>query len=434
VIRSLPFLFILLTNAAVYADGHLTVKDARITIAPPTVTINAGYLTIENHSNEVLELVSITSDNYPRIEIHESVVREGMATMIHHQTLIIPPGSIREMMPGGFHLMIYNNGKPPMLGNKIPITLSFIDGSVITIDMEVKNNYENEQTLDNYNQETKSVISYQEFLPQHFLSGLMYILARTTWGPLKNLMIGIFINLYKVDMKLAREPDYKKYATFNDFFTRQLSSNARPVDSSIDSIISPVDGSVSQFGAIQNGSILQAKGKNFSVSDFLGGDTSLADKFINGSFITLYLSPRDYHRIHMPVEGTLTNMTFIPGRLFSVNQSTTEKVDKLFAVNERVVNVFETNIGTIALVMVGAIFVGSMETVWAGEITPGTTQEMNTFHYPDSKVHLSKGDEMGRFNMGSTVILLFEPDKVSFNTGLSIGSVVEMGKVIAEIN
>ncbi|NNE36777.1 MAG: phosphatidylserine decarboxylase, partial [Gammaproteobacteria bacterium] len=412
--RRILLIFNVLISSVIYADDHLVISDALIVEAPPTISINAGYLIIENQSNETITLTAITSDAYQRIEIHESVQKQGLASMVHHQSIYILPNSSIKMMPGGYHLMIYNNGIPPKLGDKVPVRFSFSDGTEIEIEMEVKNNPVHEETAINNHQASGSIMSYQQFLPQHFLSNLMYRLTRIRWAPLKNLMIGSFIKIFDVDMSIAQQSDYRKFRSFNEFFTRELKSTTRPVDQSAESIISPVDGEVSQLGKIDGESLLQAKDKRFTLNSLLGDDLELAGQFKNGTFITLYLSPRDYHRIHMPINGTLNKMTYIPGRLFSVNQSTTNKVDDLFAINERIINVFETDIGTVALIMVGAIFVGSMETVWAGEVTPKLKGKLFSNNYPDKSIRLSKGDEMGRFNMGSTVILLFGPDKVSY--------------------
>ncbi len=220
------------------------------------------------------------------------------------------------------------------------------------------------------------------------------------------------------------------YASFNTFFTRALKADARPIDRDADSVVSPVDGTVSQAGRIENGDIFQAKGHRYSAADLLG-DEETAERFINGSFATIYLSPRDYHRIHMPLDGELELMRHVPGRLFSVNTLTTAEVPGLFARNERVVTIFDTPAGRVAIVMVGAIFVGSIETVWAGEITPPAGDKIRSWKFgPGSgkaPVKLPKGAELGRFNMGSTVILLAEAGKIDWDAGLQAETAVKLG-------
>ncbi|HCK62694.1 MAG TPA: phosphatidylserine decarboxylase, partial [Gammaproteobacteria bacterium] len=212
---------------------------------------------------------------------------------------------------------------------------------------------------------------------------------------------------------------------FNDFFTRSLKLNARPIADS--AIICPVDGAVSQVGAINNTQILQAKGRDYSVEQLLGNDPRSAE-FSDGFFTTIYLSPKDYHRIHMPYDGKLISMDYIPGDLFSVNQQTAQKVDNLFARNERVVCYFETEFGLCAFVLVGAIFVGSMQTVWHGQINPPYKKQVQHFDYQDQNITLKKGEEMGRFNMGSTIIMLSPNQDNPFN--LSELEVVQMGQAL----
>ncbi len=229
----------------------------------------------------------------------------------------------------------------------------------------------------------------------------------------KNTLIRKFIDLYKVDMDEALETNPVRYRSFNDFFTRALHPNARPVNEDENSIVSPADGILSQAGDIENGAIFQAKGHDYSLLELLGGDLVWSRRFEEGSFATIYLSPRDYHRVHMPFTGTLQKMIHVPGRLFSVNDTTTRRVPGLFARNERVVCLFETELGPMAVILVGALFVASIETVWAGTITP-VSRQVRRWEYPptppDEPVRLEKGEEMGRFNMGSTVILLFGKD------------------------
>ena len=270
----------------------------------------------------------------------------------------------------------------------------------------------------------------QHLLPHHLLSALMHAIARVEWPPLKNFIIRRVIDHFKVDMSLAIEENPQSYASFNAFFTRQLKADARPIAQD-SRLVSPVDGTVSQAGDIIGGNIFQAKGHTYTLQELLGGNKQLAEEFMDGQFSTIYLSPRDYHRIHMPAQGKLRSMYHVPGRLFSVSPQTTRDVPRLFARNERLVNIFDSEHGPFALIMVGAIFVSSMDTVWAGTITP-RRQRPTAWHYVDSQdIELEKGDEMGRFNMGSTVILLFPKNQVKWNSELVPGAKVNMGETIA---
>ena len=279
----------------------------------------------------------------------------------------------------------------------------------------------------------QSFILLQRIIPQHWLSMQMHKLMRCEIVFVKNFLIKMIIKLYNVDMTIAVEQNPENYKCFNDFFVRVLQEEARPVSSGSDSIISPVDGAISQIGLIDNKQLFQAKGKTFSLSSLLADDQELADKFIDGYFSTLYLSPRDYHRIHMPIDGTLKKMIYVPGKLFAVNQRTVHNVPELFARNERTIVFFETENGPMIMILVGAIFVGSMETVWhEGMITPPYGSEIKTWHYDDD-LTLKKGEEMGRFNMGSTVILLFGKDQISWSEGLERDSTIQMGQLIGQI-
>ncbi len=221
-----------------------------------------------------------------------------------------------------------------------------------------------------------------------------------------------------------------QYKTFNDFFTRQLRDGARPIQGTQAQLCCPVDGTVSQLGRISHGTILQAKGRDYSLQDLLGGRPDDSKAFENGSFATLYLSPRDYHRIHMPVTGSLESMHYIPGRLFSVAPHTVRVVPRLFARNERVVTIFNTEAGKLAMVLVGAINVAAIETVWAGLITPPTAKDITYNDYSEGEHTLYKGEEMGRFNMGSTVILLLEHG--SLRSDLTAGDPVRMGELLGD--
>ncbi len=272
----------------------------------------------------------------------------------------------------------------------------------------------------------------QYVLPHHLLSYLMHQLSHSEWGWLKNLMIKQAIKLYRVNMDEAANPNPESYSCFNSFFTRQLAPGKRPIVAAADAICSPVDGVVSQFGEICDGRIFQAKGHDYSLQDLIGGDTALSGHFDGGSFATIYLSPRDYHRIHMPIEGDLKQMIHVPGRLFSVNATTTEQVPRLFARNERVISIFETEVGPVAVILVGAIFVASIDTVWAGAVAPSYRGVKRwNYNHESQRVVLSKGAEMGRFNMGSTVILLFGKESIRWDSRLCSGLALRMGEHIA---
>ncbi|MGM0824874.1 MAG: archaetidylserine decarboxylase [Pseudomonadota bacterium] len=260
-------------------------------------------------------------------------------------------------------------------------------------------------------------------LPQHALSRLTGKFAQCENPWVKNTLINAFIKRFEVDMSQALEPDPSAYATFNDFFTRALKADARPLG---DGLLSPADGTLSQYGRLQAGQLVQAKGHTYSAQTLLGGDTALAEEFLGGSFSTVYLSPRDYHRVHMPVTGTLREMIYVPGRLFSVNEATANHVPGLFARNERLVCVFDTEHGPMAMVLVGAMIVAAIETVWSGQVTPlsGHPQRMR-FGQP---ITLEKGAEMGRFKLGSTVVMCFA-NPVTFED-IPTGSMVQMGQTL----
>lgn len=234
-------------------------------------------------------------------------------------------------------------------------------------------------------------------------------------------------------MEEAKEQDIERYENFNQFFTRELAAECRPLCSKKGVIVSPADGTVSQSGAISTGKIIQAKGKNYSVLDLLGGDDERAKSFNNGKFATIYLSPKDYHRLHMPLTGTLKEIVYIPGRLFSVNASTADSVPDLFARNERVAAIFDTEAGPMALVLVGAIFVASIETVWNGVITPPAGKSIMITNYSDNAPVIEKGEEMGRFNMGSTIIVLFGENQINWLDQFCPGSGIRYGEAIGDV-
>jgi phosphatidylserine decarboxylase len=267
----------------------------------------------------------------------------------------------------------------------------------------------------------------QYALPQHALSRLVLAATRVRMPWFKNLLTRGFLRLFSVDMREAAETDPYRYGSFNEFFTRALRAEARPIDPDPEKIASPVDGLVSECGAIDKDRLLQAKGRQYTLDELLARQP-WARSFEGGSFATLYLAPFNYHRIHMAVRGTLRDTVYVPGRLFSVNSATAGHIPRLFARNERVLTLFDTEFGQFALVMVGALNVGSMATVWAGDITPAAHRVVTRIPCP--AVTLAKGDELGRFNMGSTVILLFEPRRAQWHPLLRAGSVVQFGQAI----
>ena len=232
-------------------------------------------------------------------------------------------------------------------------------------------------------------------------------------------------------MAEAETENIADFHSFNEFFTRPLKQTARPVDRGDYTIVAPADGEVSQAGDLAEDEILQAKGKRYSLTNLLGGDIDRARPFLGGKFATIYLAPKDYHRLHMPLDGTLKEMIHVPGRLFSVNQATTAVVDNLFGRNERVVAIFETPLGPMALILVGAIFVASIETVWEGIITPPTRLVPRTWKYDNERpVKLKKGEEMGRFNMGSTIIVVLGKNSVKWSDSMESGLTVRIGENI----
>lgn len=273
----------------------------------------------------------------------------------------------------------------------------------------------------------------QWLLPHHGLSRGMYWLTRRRWPLFKNLFIRLFIRLYGVDMSLAVQPQATAYASFNDFFTRQLHQQARPIVSEAGALACPVDGTVSQAGAIVQEQIFQAKGHAYNLTTLLGGHPALASQFSNGQFATLYLSPRDYHRIHMPLAGRLTDTIYVPGRLFSVNRRTTSTLPGLFARNERLVTVFDTEIGPLALVLVGALFVSGIETVWEGLIKRPYPAPRHRRYTDADAIQLDKGQEMGRFNMGSTVIVLIGAKQATLAPDIHADAPVQMGQLLGNI-
>ena len=270
----------------------------------------------------------------------------------------------------------------------------------------------------------------QYLLPKKLVTQLAGRFASAELGGVTQAAISRFVAHYGVDMSEAAEPDITRYASFNDFFTRALRAGARPLADA--DYVCPVDGAISQFGAIERDQIFQAKGHHYSTCALLAGDTALAAEFEHGQFATIYLSPKDYHRIHMPCAGRLQRMVYVPGDLFSVNPTTARGVPGLFARNERVVCVFDTARGPFVLVLVGATIVGSMATVWHGVVNPPRPGEIKRWDYTNQPVELAKGAEMGRFLLGSTVVLLWPKGTLKFNPEWAPGGAVRMGQMMGK--
>lgn len=271
-------------------------------------------------------------------------------------------------------------------------------------------------------------IIFQHIAPQHFFSRIVGYVAESKL--LKTPFIAWFKKRYNVDLSEALIENPSEFESFNAFFTRELKPNARPICSDAGAIVSPADGAISQLGDIEELSILQAKGRHYSVQSLLACNPDEAQKFVNGSFATIYLSPRDYHRVHMPIAGSLRKTTYVPGKLFSVNQKTAESVADLFARNERLVCYFDTAVGPMALVLVGAMIVAGIETVWSGAVAPNVSKTIVNEEGFDS-IDLKVGEEMGRFKLGSTAILLFQENAADLLPQFTAGSAIKMGEPIA---
>ena len=267
------------------------------------------------------------------------------------------------------------------------------------------------------------------FLPHHAVSRVVFKLTRIK-SPLVPRAITLFSSAFGVNLNEALNSDPKSYSTFNEFFTRELKAGIRPL--AANRITSPVDGTISQYGKVVNGEIIQAKGISYSLDQLLGGDIDRTQKFTNGQFITIYLSPRDYHRIHMPCAGKLVEQTHIPGRLFSVAKHTVNTIKGIFARNERVVAMFETEFGPMAMVLVGAINVAAIETVWDGLITPPKGKGITDKKFGEQNISLKKGEEMGRFNMGSTVILVFPQGTPDLSNSLEADQTIKLGEALSK--
>lgn len=281
----------------------------------------------------------------------------------------------------------------------------------------------------------KLFLLFQYLVPQHALSRLVGALAASRWGLIKTPFINWFAKRYEVNLDEAKCSDLSQFKSFNDFFTRELKPGMRPIDTDERAVVSPADGAINQLGNISNGTLLQAKGRNFNLVNLLGGDAALAEPFQEGCFCTVYLSPKDYHRVHMPLAGTLSRMIHVPGKLFSVNQFTSENVDSLFARNERVVCFFDTECGPMALVLVGAMIVASVDTVWAGQVCPKRETRVHVNYAGQvPSVQIGKGEEMGRFKLGSTVVAVFGPGMVQLQAELAAADKVSMGQRIGTIS
>ncbi|MDR3391625.1 MAG: archaetidylserine decarboxylase [Sulfuriferula sp.] len=270
----------------------------------------------------------------------------------------------------------------------------------------------------------------QHLSPKRALTDLAGLMANSRHPWLSQYLIRWFLGRYDVNMAEAANPDITSYASYNEFFTRALRSDVRPL-AAVD-FVSPVDGAISQFGGIEQDQIFQAKGHHYSTTALVGGDRALAAQFENGLFATLYLSPKDYHRVHMPCDGRLLRMIYIPGSLYSVNPVTARGVPRLFARNERVVCVFESSRGPFVLTLVGATIVGSMATVWHGVVNPPRTGDVREWRYDDRHIALKKGEEMGRFLLGSTVVMLFPKDTLQFNPAWAPERPVRMGEAMGQ--
>lgn len=275
-------------------------------------------------------------------------------------------------------------------------------------------------------------IAFQYVMPQLYLTRLAGWFAKQNWGAVTHFVIKLFAKKYNVDMSEAAKPNFSDYANFNEFFIRKLKDDARKINQNPTALCLPADGKISQLGHIDQDLMLQAKGHYFSLRDLLAGDDELTETFKNGEFATTYLSPRDYHRVHMPCDATLRKMIYVPGDLFSVNPFLAEHVPNLFARNERVICVFETEFGTMVQILVGATVTASISTLWAGVVNPPRGNEVKTWTYSgESAVRLTKGQEMGAFQLGSTVINLFQKDQVKLADYLTVDTVTRVGEILA---
>jgi len=271
-------------------------------------------------------------------------------------------------------------------------------------------------------------------VPQRLLTWLMLRLTRVAFPPWKSWQIRWFIKRYGVDVAETLSRDPHDYEHFNAFFTRALRPGCRPIDARDDTLVCPADGRLSAIGEVRAGTLVQAKGRHYSLHDLLAGDNARTRSFDGGHFATIYLAPQDYHRVHMPLDGRLSEMTYVPGRLFSVNLATARAVPDLFTRNERLVCLFETRLGPMAVILVGALLVAGLETVWSGPLTPPHDNPLCTWQYADERaIRLSRGEEMGRFNAGSTVIVLLPAGRVAWFEGMVAGQAVRMGEALGSV-
>ena len=278
----------------------------------------------------------------------------------------------------------------------------------------------------------RAKVAFQYIMPQLYLTQLAGWFAQQKWGAVTHFVIKVFAKKYNVDMSEAKKENFSDYESFNQFFIRELKDDARKINENPTALCLPADGRVSQIGHIDDERLLQAKGHFFSLSDLLAGDEELVHTFKNGEFATIYLSPRDYHRVHMPCDATLRKMIYVPGDLFSVNPFLAQHVPNLFARNERVICVFDTAFGPMVQILVGATITASMSTVWAGVINPPRTGEVKVWTYQgDNAIKLTKGQEMGAFQLGSTVINLFPANSVTLAEHLEVDVPVRMGEILA---
>jgi phosphatidylserine decarboxylase len=278
-------------------------------------------------------------------------------------------------------------------------------------------------------------IRLQHLLPHHLISRCVLWLTRLRFGPVKNSITALFMRGFKPDLSDAVLTDPYAYPTFNDFFARALRPGARPLAGGPETLVSPVDGTMSQLGPLRSNELLQAKGHSFTLEALLAGAAPRwASRFRDGSFATIYLAPYNYHRIHTPADGTLQDIWYVPGRLFTVNAKAATLIPGLFARNERLVVLFDGPCGAFAVIFVGALNVGSMATVWHGDVTPRRPRQACALPLPpEAERFRARGEEIGRFNMGSTVILLFERDRVALNARLAAGSTMRMGQELGQI-
>ncbi len=291
----------------------------------------------------------------------------------------------------------------------------------------------NEDSVIDVTRRDRLFATVQKMLPTRALSALMFRVAEVRNRRFKNILIRLFMRGYPIDLSETQVDCIESFAHFNDFFTRALKDDARPQPSDPNALSSPVDGTLSQFGTIRSGALIQAKGFDYTAADLLT-DADLAAEFWDGSFCTIYLAPQNYHRVHLPFGGRLRSWAYVPGRLFSVNPSTARALPRLFARNERMVAIFDTDFGPLAVVMVGALFVGGIETVWGGRLTPPHSRAKEARQYsPMRPLTLARGDELGRFHMGSTVILLAPRGALEWDAALKPGKTTRLGEALARV-